>query len=266
MTSTPYFHFVRQFFTLNDCTIVEESESHIKFQLTSEMDEEIMNRPFYWHYMRKMDREGAPMQLAFTEVKRDDDREGIYLHAGTPKLHTIYQTAKKRGRTTRLYESLDDANSNGALQPWLIVNHHLHFRGKQTKTLSLSIGINLINGMLLPDMMTRLEVIDFSVTVSDYTFPVTPIIGLLNAYKRMESYMESYISSLEHQWAYESLNQLKEEEALLQSFYESNDIAFEPFTNEVEQLNKRYNPRITIEAVNGGLFYLSHQTCQNIIQ
>ncbi|TGB04321.1 YqhG family protein [Halobacillus salinus] len=257
---TPQYTFVREFFTSNGCTISEEGPTHMTIQLTSEMDEEIMNRPFYWHYMKKMNRMGEPMELTFTESK---DIEGIYLHPGTPKLHTIFQTAMTRGRTARLYEVTQD---KGGLTPWLVINLFLHFRGKQSKNEHLSLGLNLLNGAFVQNTMEFLRQYDFDQHVSDYTFPITPIIQLPSAYRRMEGFVEQYAGSLDHQWAKDSRQHWEQEQSLLNSFYKSGDLSEDYYTNEKEQLSKRYHPRIEMEVVNGGLFYLSQSSNHKILQ
>ncbi|MFZ0368085.1 MAG: YqhG family protein [Halobacillus sp.] len=265
MTLNPYFDFVHQFFTSYGCAILEKSESHLKVQLTSTMDEEIMNRPFYWHYMKKMNRPGDPMQLLFTNTSHSKEG-GIYLHAGTPKLHTIYRAAINKGKTARLYEAVEKPLQNRALCPWLVVNIHLHYRGKQSKDDTLSLGLNLVHGTLLFDMMERLWKMEFEPTVSDYTFPMTPLINLENAYKRIERYVEGYVSSISDDWATRSLKHLQEEKNLLESFYSSEDIGLEQFTKEQEQIDTRYSPRILMEVVNGGLFYISQKSNSNVIK
>lgn len=257
--STAPFNFVKQFFTVNGCTIFEQSPSHMKVQLTSEMDEEIMNRPFYWHYMKKMDREGDPMQLTFTENR---DIDGIYLHAGTPKLHTIFHTAMNKGKSARLYEETEE---QGALTPWFVINVFLHYRGKQTKNEHLSLGLNLLNGAFVKNMMGLLRHYSFDQKVSDYTFPMTPIIQLRSAYQRMEGFVESYAGRADHQWAKDSHQQWEQEQALLDSFFESGDLSEEYYLNEKEQLSKRYHPRIEMEVINGGLFYLSQTSNQQLL-
>ncbi|ARI77076.1 YqhG family protein [Halobacillus mangrovi] len=265
MNKNPYFDFVQNFFVSYGCSVVQKSDSFLKIQLTSEMDEEIMNRPFYWHYMKKMNRAGEPMQLTFTHTDRTEEK-GIYLHAGTPKLHTLYKTAIAKGKTSRLYESIDQPVQNRALTPWLVINLLLHFRGKQAKDERISIGLNLIHGTLLKGMMERIWNIDFHSTVSDYTFPMTPVIGISSAYRRIEQYVENHLSMLDDQWAKESLQQMDEERELLNSFYESEDIGLDYFTKEQEQIDKRYRPRVQVEVVNGGLFYISQLTSQNLLQ
>lgn len=259
-----YFNFVQQFFTSYECPIIEKSNHHLKIQLTDQMDEEIMNRPFYWHYMKKMNRQGAPMQLTFTHTNQSRDG-GIYLHAGTPKLHTLYKKAMEKGKTTRLYEAIETPLHNRAMTPWLLMNISLHFRGKQTKDELLSVGLNLIHGTLVKGMMERIWDYDFETTVSDYSFPMTPVIGLNSAHKRIEKYVEEYAATIDDQWIRDSLNQLTEEKNLLNSFYESEDISLDLFTQETEQIDTRYRPRINMEIVNGGLFYLSQETSKKVL-
>ncbi|CDQ17921.1 YqhG family protein [Halobacillus karajensis] len=259
-TVNPYKTFVKQFFLSYGCSIIDDLPSHFTIQLTSEMDEEIMNRPFYWHYMKKMNREGDPMRLTFTDTDQKQ-AGGIYLHAGTPKLHTLYNTAIKKGRTARLYEVIHEFTAqNRAMSPWLIVNALLHYRGKQTKDEPISIGINLIHGTMMLGMMEKIQHMDFEPTVSDYTFPMTPVISLSNAYKRMERHIETYIAQQDNQWIKESLLHLKQETQLLESFYESEDIDLDSFTKEREQIDNRYKPYIEMEVINGGMFYISQET------
>lgn len=219
-----------------------------------------MNRPFYWHYMKKMNREGAPMQLTFTDTEQKKNG-GIYLHAGTPKLHTLYNTAIQKARTARLYEVIQETSGqNKAMSPWLIVNALLHYRGKQAKDEQISIGINLIHGTMMLGMMEKIQNINFETKVSDYTFPMSPVITLTSAYKRMERHIETYVSSLDNEWALDSLHHLEKEKKLLESFYESEDIDLESFTKEREQIDNRYKPYIGMEVINGGLFYISQET------
>ncbi|MBH0229853.1 YqhG family protein [Halobacillus yeomjeoni] len=264
MNTKPHFDFLRQFFNSYECPVIEESSHHLKVQLTSQMDEEIMNRPFYWHYMKKMNRPGDPMRLTFTHTDHAQDG-GIFLHAGTPKLHTIYQTAMEKGKTARLYEVIQQPIQNGALTPWLVINLLLHYRGKQTKDEPLSFGLNLIHGTLIKGMMECLDGHDFDRKVSDYCFPMTPVINLKSAYSRIEKFVENYTTTLDDSWIKDSLHQLEEEKSLLDSFYASEDIGLDQFTQEREQLDTRYRPRFSIEVINGGIFYMSQQTSQHLL-
>ena len=45
--------FLERYFLSNKCEIVDKQPSYMTVQLTIELDKELMNRPFYWHYLRK---------------------------------------------------------------------------------------------------------------------------------------------------------------------------------------------------------------------
>ncbi|MFC7320862.1 YqhG family protein [Halobacillus campisalis] len=265
MKQNVYYDFTKEFFTINGCLIEEKNAKHMKVLLTRQMDESLMNRPFYWHYMKKMNREGDPMSLSFKDISIGEEEEGIYLHAGTPKLQQIYQTALEKGYITRLYESINHPTHNLAMHPWLILNMKITFRGKQSKDKILSIGLNLINGAITHNMMELLEHIKLIQKISDYTFPMTPMIKLESAYNRIIQHVETYLTTLDTDWAEQSIQQFNYEKQLLQKFFHSDDIGEEQYQKELDQLAIRYKPRVTIKIANGGLFYLSVHTSQNLL-
>ncbi|UOQ42540.1 YqhG family protein [Halobacillus salinarum] len=264
MKENPYYEFVKHFFLSYGCSIVEQSPFHMTIQLTAEVDEELMNRPFYWHYMKKMNRQGEPMQLTFTHTDAAD-QEGIFLHPGSPTLHRIYRMAVDKGRTTRLYETIEQPIEQKAMTPWLILNIQLQYRGKQTKNEQLSIGLNLINGGILENVMDKVWNVTFEPKVSDYTFPMTPIISLESGYRRMENYIENYVAGQDDAWVNESEAQLREELHLLKQFVLEENMTDEDYYKEKEQIETRYKPRISLSIVNGGLFYISQQTSNQLV-
>ncbi|WP_101844272.1 YqhG family protein [Halobacillus sp. Marseille-P3879] len=265
MNSASHYEFTKTFFELNGCEITEKKRGHMKVKLTKEMDESLMNRPFYWHYMKKMNREGDPLSLTFKDIQLGEEEEGIYLHPGTPKLQQIYQVSLEKGYTTRLYENVNATVQNIALHPWLCMNVRLTFRGKQSKDLLLSLGLNLINGALIHGIMEKLDNLPLMSKVADYTFPMTPLIKIESGYQRILDHIESYLSSLDTHWAEESLSQLHHEKELLESFYHSQDVDEDQYEKELEQLLIRYQPRIQLEVANGGLLYLTNQTSNNML-
>ncbi|MFP3490273.1 YqhG family protein, partial [Staphylococcus sp. SIMBA_130] len=46
-------NYLRSYFLANDCRILNEKPGLLDVQLTIELDKELMNRPFYWHYLEK---------------------------------------------------------------------------------------------------------------------------------------------------------------------------------------------------------------------
>ncbi|MFQ3542796.1 YqhG family protein [Halobacillus rhizosphaerae] len=264
MKINPYYEFVKNFFLSYNCSISDQGPYHMTIQLSADMDEELMNRPFYWHYMKKMNRQGEPMQLTFTHTN-GSEIEGIYLHAGSPMLQRIYGIAMKKGQSARLYESIKEPVDQKAMNPWLILNALIQYRGKQARDEQLSVGINLIHGTILTNMMDSLWNISFDSQVSDYTFPMTPVISLISGYKRIHNYLDTYIQAADDSWAKDSILQLEKEQHLLQRFFETEDVSKDDFLKEQAQIETRYQPRVTISIVNGGLFYISQQTSQGLL-
>ena len=57
--------FLERYFLANDCEILENQTGYMTVQLTIDLDKELMNRPFYWHYLEKTGGVPNPMKLTF---------------------------------------------------------------------------------------------------------------------------------------------------------------------------------------------------------
>ena len=68
------------------------------------------------------------------------------------------------------------------LQPWLIVNTLVRYKGKQSKEEMISIGLNLINGVMILDMMEQLNGIALDQSISDQCFTISPLIKIESGY------------------------------------------------------------------------------------
>ena len=81
--------FLHDFFQMHDCDILESNDGLLSVQLTRELDEALMNRPFYWHYMDKMNQAGEPysLHLDVNEKQQGENRE--WIHFGSPRLQQI---------------------------------------------------------------------------------------------------------------------------------------------------------------------------------
>ncbi len=73
-------------------------------QLTIELDKELMNRPFYWHYLEKTGGIPNPMQLTFitNKEKAPENIKGETIHFGSPRLHQIFESTKSLAGYIRL--------------------------------------------------------------------------------------------------------------------------------------------------------------------
>lgn len=88
--------FVERYFAANGCTLLEANDDYMTVQLTPEMDKELMNRPFYWHYIERTG--GVPQPMQLTLITRPSERteklKGDRLHFGAPRLHQLFRSAQ----------------------------------------------------------------------------------------------------------------------------------------------------------------------------
>ena len=139
--------FLHQFFQAKKCPILFTDNEHIHVQLTVEMDKALMNRPFYWQYIEATNQKGIPQELAFT-TNINNQTEYIWIHYGSPWLKRIYDYILKNNHIIQLYE-IHHTNVQTVLHPWLLTNYLVIFEGKQRKEYYFSIGLNLINAIVI---------------------------------------------------------------------------------------------------------------------
>ena len=258
--------FIRSFFHEYDCPILSDEDGRLVIQLTDKMDEALMNRPFYWHYIKKMGRQGDPMSLTLITNPDLSEEKGEYIHSGSPRLRQLYRFLQDNCRFTKLYEAVTITDQQSPLVPWLVTNLRISYFGKQKKDELLSIGLNLIHGTLVPSFMERIENHPLETTISDFTFPMTPLIRIPSGYQRIVSYVHNHIESQDRTWASQAMEALHEEKQLLSAFFkEDNEEDRKLLEQELEALKGRFTPKVTVDVINGGLFYFSQATTNQII-
>lgn len=258
MVLTNLDYFFTTFFKAHRCKIIHKEKGLIKVQLTKELDRELMNRPFYWHYMEKMGQKGEPMKLTFiTDPNHPNQQSGEWVHFGSPRLQQIINHLKKNEIFAKLYQYVS-SHVETPLYPWLVINIKIIYQGKQTREELFSIGLNLINGLMRTNMMESIHDLSFQRSVPDFCFPLSPLIRLKSGYRRIENVLKQYIYDQDQTWVEETLATGKHELALLQHFYESRDDEHEAlYQKEVSDIKNRYQPKIIVQVINGGLFYLT---------
>src|SRR4051794_21224003 len=114
-------NFLVKYFQANDCEIVENHPGYLTVQLTIELDKELMNRPFYWHYLERTGGIPNPMRLTLITNQEfaPDHIKGEIIYFGSPRLHQIFASAKNLAGYTRLYENHHIQNKQMPLLPWL---------------------------------------------------------------------------------------------------------------------------------------------------
>ncbi|WP_299087983.1 YqhG family protein [uncultured Metabacillus sp.] len=253
--------YLESFFTANSCEIIENEPGHLTVQLTIEMDKELMNRPFYWHYLEKTNGVPNPMKLTLItdQQKAPADLKGEVMHFGAPRLHQIFQTTTKLGSYIRLFEKVNASYGNTPLHPWLGMNIMVSYQCDMKKDKLYSIGLHLISGTLIENFQDKLETLELTPKIPDLCFNLTPLIRPQSGIRRIRQFIEQSISEQDHTWADSARKRWNEDLKLLDHFYEELDEKPESYHLEKDALRELYEPRINISIQNGGIFYLTQQ-------
>lgn len=252
--------FLVRYFAAHDCPILKNENGTLTVQLTEAMDKVLMNRPFYWHYMKKIGNTGEPKQLTLNANPEKQDEEGEQIHFGSPRLQQIFNHLHTNVKYTRLFQQLDTTRKT-ALYPWLVINVKISYIGKQKKDELLSIGLQLVNGMMKFSMMDHLKKLPLSKTISDYCFTISPLIKLNSGFKRIESVLDHHTEQQDKDWALKAIDTWREEQTMLEHFYQetSDEEQQTQMEKEMQEIEKRYLPKISYQVINGGLFYLEER-------
>lgn len=251
--------FLIRYFQANDCEIKENTQGHLTVQLTIELDKELMNRPFYWHYLEKTGGIPNPMSLTFitNKEKAPENIRGETIHFGSPRLHQIFESTKKLASYIRLYENHRNGERQTPLLPWLCMNVKISYQCDRKRDIFKSIGLQLINGQMVENFHERLEQIQLTPKIPDYSFTLSPLVRPKSGMHRIENHLKSVIEADDHSWAEEARKRWDKDLRLLEHFYEDSEEDNESYQTEKLALQEQYEPKINISFINGGLFYLT---------
>lgn len=247
--------FIHTYFSENLCQVYQADDGVYEVNLTEKMDKQLMNRPFYWHYVKSTNQLGEPLSLRLITNKNKIDSKGEWLHYGSPRFQQMLKHLKQSSKHAIFYEELDTKEET-ALFPWLILNIKLIYKGVLTKEECFSLGLNLINGKMINNMMSELRAFTFQSKISDLCYSLTPIITLNSGYNRILNVFEQYINNQTHSWAVHAMEKYEEEMHFIRKYFLK-----ESHTQDkkriIDETRQRYQPSITINIINGGLFYLN---------
>lgn len=254
--------YLERYFQTSGCDILENDGKTLDIQLSVEMDKLLMNRPFYWKYVENTGLQGQPMQLkVVTDSSETAQSDGTFIHFGSPRLHQIFHSAKKLSAYTRLYENVGDIGSPSIpLEPWIGLNVKVSCQCDRKKDSLISYGLQLINGQIVEQFHDHLLTLDLTPKIPDYCFTISPLIRPRSGLKRIETMIEEKVQNQDHTWAQEAERRWAEDLALLDQFYGETDEKPESYELEKQALKQQYEPKVQVEIINGGLFYLTKKT------
>ncbi|HET7657666.1 MAG TPA: YqhG family protein [Bacillales bacterium] len=250
--------FLIRYFRASGCEILENDAKSMKIQLTVEMDKRLMNRPFYWKYIEKLGQDGQPLELKLvTDPELAAESEGEFIHFGSPRLHQIFQSTKDMSVHTRLYENVETIEFPSVpLEPWIGINAKISYQCDRKKDEMVSFGLQLINGQLIEKFHEQLLSLDLTPKIPNFCFTISPLIKPGSGFKRIAAFIKDYTSRKDETWAHEAERRWAEDLDLLDQFYENTEEKPESYESEKEALRQQYEPRVRVEIINGGLFYL----------
>src|SRR5699024_1126850 len=127
--------------------------------------------------------------------------------------------------------------------------------GKQIKEKLFSIGLHLIKGTIVHDMMENLQQIELDEVISNHCYTISPIIKPSSRINRIEKYIDDVIENDDHTWAVKARQTLQRELDWIQHVYEETREKQEK-TQEALAAQERFTPKTTHGIISGGLFYL----------
>jgi len=247
--------FLSTFFTNHDCQVNTVNEDAIEVQLTEKIDRAIMNRPFYWHYIKSTGQEGQAQTLTFTTKNLESRQAWETIHFGSPRMNDICEYLAASSRFTRVFEQVQ-VNEQTLLHPWLNLNIIISYKGRQLKEEVISLGLNLINGVIVEDLMESIQSKQFDSFISPHCYTVTPLIKVESGFKRIDKYIDQHLEKENYTWVKESVLLLKEELLLLAHFYKDTKKQA-LLEQEIIELHKRFRPELSVQLINGGIIYLA---------
>lgn len=250
--------FLEKYFTANNCELLENDKGYMTVQLTVDLDKELMNRPFYWHYLEKTGGVPNPMKLTFITNKPQvpDDIKGEVIHFGSPRLHQIFASTKSLAAYIRLYQNTQFPTQT-PLIPWIGLNIKVSYQCDRKRDIFHSIGLQLINGKMVEDFHDKLLKLPLKTKIPDYAYTLSPLIKPKSGVNRIQSFLKSRVEQEDHTWAEEARIRWQKDLELLHHFYEDEEVESDSFNTEKTALKEQYEPKVNIEIVNGGLFYLT---------
>lgn len=250
--------YLNTFFKETNCEKVDETNHSLTIQLTVDIDKRIMNRPFYWKYIESTNSEANPIQLTLitdrTKIK-GIIQKGEVIHFGSARLKSIFQATKELGSFVQMYEQVEEQNEI-TLFPWLGINYKVSYQCDRTRETIYSLGINLINGTVVDEFQESMKKLNLQQGLPTRAFPLQFIIKPIRGLERLDAMIERIVQEDDHNWAIEAQQRWARELEILDYFYEGEEEKPECYYIEKQAIEGRFNPRLKVEIINGGLFYL----------
>jgi len=277
-------NYIEEYLTIHQCDFIEKAPSHFQVKLSIDVDKDLTNRPYYWTFIDRTGTEPETLTMNFIfDPDHAPDIRGEVVKFGSRRLQQIFQSAKQRGKIVRLYQQTQnlpnarfrnhqkDKISN--LNPWLGVNYKIEFISDKKKDLFLSLGINLGNGKMKNNFLNLIKNTHLTPVLPSNVSTIPPFLTFREAKLQLEEWILGEIDKEDFTWAVQAKQRLEQELEQIEKFYQSYASEFEDYKNEEEkneiqknrtldkdkrinEIKWQYSPKINVQPINYGIFYL----------
>jgi hypothetical protein len=258
--------FTERYLQANDCQILESTPSYLHTQLSIEADKDLINRPFYWMYVEKMNLPANPMQLClvFDPENPPEERRAEHLFYGSPRFRQLLLSARNQGKFVRLYQEpprwTPSSSKSIGYKPWLSIQYLISYVCDQKKDRIASFGIDLQTAQIEPNFIQRLQSYKWTHKLPERRYTLSPRMTIQEAVGEVEYMLTEELTAEDHQWAEEAEKRLQEELNQVSTYFpvEEKQTEEEKAANTARRRECiwQYHPRIEIHVISAGLFYL----------
>ncbi|WP_051662848.1 YqhG family protein [Alicyclobacillus macrosporangiidus] len=282
-TAEERMRFCDAYFAAVGAPVVYEAPFYREYQLPRDVDKELTDRPYYWLWVEKTQKDVPPtvLRLAFEETAlerenerlrqqalRDAEHQGLtelqrrffrpptaeWINLGCFRLDKIFQSLDRRGQFACVAPR--HLPPNAVRVPWLMLNLLVSFRCDLTQQEFWSIGVCLVNGQVVERFLPALERLDMVPLDKPAEAFLSGTLSLEQAWQRVARHVERRLAERPHDWADAATRRWLDEREQVRTYYRSilpdvpdqerTLVAAEQARKERE-LEARMRPRIEVE-------------------
>ncbi|MBM7563642.1 YqhG family protein [Paenibacillus sacheonensis] len=191
------------------------------------------------------------------------------LHYGSRRLEQLFQSAKIGGNYLCLFQEPEKRTSHPlhstAYSAWLGVNMKVEFLCDMKREEIHSFGISLATGQCLEQFSDRLLQQRMTPKLPPNVHTAKNAITLNKAASIAEGTLERKLRTYDYSWADAASKRLDEELSTVRHYYEpliegaeeeNRAPIAEQYERRQEEIRWQYEPRVSVSAINCGIFYL----------
>ncbi|OXM16830.1 YqhG family protein [Paenibacillus herberti] len=194
-------------------------------------------------------------------------REDLYF--GSRKLDQLFEAARVGGSYVYLFQEPERRSLNPfdsiAYTAWLGVNLRVEFACDMKREEIHSYGISLATGNIQENFHDRLAALRLTPKLPANVHTARNGLTLARALTVVETHLERKLRAADFKWAEGAARRLDEELVILAHYYEKmlesaeeeqREAIATQYENRKEEIRWQYEPRVTVSAINCGVFHL----------